>query len=57
LFCCTEVGAKYVGIVQSLLVTCELQDVDPYDYLVDVLQRVSCHPASRVQEPTSRLWK
>lgn len=57
LFCWTEVGAKQVGIVQSLLVTCKLHDIDPYDYLVDVLQRVGEHPASRVHELTPRLWK
>jgi len=57
LFCWTEVGAQYVGIIQSLLVTCKLQGVDPYDYLVDVLQRISGHPASRAHELTPRLWK
>ncbi|MGH8864555.1 MAG: IS66 family transposase [Burkholderiales bacterium] len=57
LFCWTELGAKHVGIVQSLLVTCRLQGIDPYTYLVDVLQRVGEHPASRVAELTPRLWK
>ena len=57
LFCWTELGAKQVGIVQSLLTTCRLHDINPYDYLVDVLQRVSQHPASRVDELTPRLWK
>lgn len=57
LFCWTEVGAKRVGIIQSLLVTCRLQGVDPYVYLVDVLQRISEHPARRVIELTPREWK
>jgi transposase len=57
LFCWTEVGAKYVGIFQSLLVTCRLHGVDPYTYLVDVLQRVDRHPASDVAALTPRLWK
>ena len=57
LFCSTEVGAKHVGIVQSLIVTCRLHGIDPYDYLVDVLQRVADHPASRVDELTPRRWK
>jgi len=39
MFCWTELGAKHVGIVQSLIVTCRLHDIDPY--LVDVLQRVA----------------
>jgi hypothetical protein len=57
LFCWTEVGAKYVGVVQSLIRTCKLQGVDPYTYLVDVLQRVATHPAAEVQLLTPRLWK
>jgi len=57
LFSWTEVGAEQVGIIQSLLVTCRLHGVNPYEYLVDVLQRVDTHPASRVEELTPRLWK
>ena len=57
LFASTEVGAKRVGIIQSLLVTCRLHAVDPYTYLVDVLQRISRHPAKRVIELTPRMWK
>ena len=57
MFCWTEVGAEYVGIAQSLLRTCRLQGVDPYNYLVDVLQRVATHPASQVHLLTPRLWR
>lgn len=57
LFCWSETGAEYVGIVQALLTTCKLHGVNPYDYLVDVLQRVGQHPASQVHELTPRLWK
>lgn len=57
LFAWTELGAKHIGIVQSLLVTCRLHDVDPYTYFVDVLQRIGQHPASQVQQLTPRLWK
>lgn len=57
LFCWTELGAKHVGVIQSLIVTCRLHGIDPYTYLVDVLQRVSEHPASHVAELTPRLWK
>jgi len=57
LFCWTELGAKHVGIIQILIVTCRLHGIDPYTYLVDVLQRISEHPASRVADLTPRLWK
>jgi transposase len=57
LFCWTEVGAQYVGIVQSLIASCRLQGVDPYGYLVDVLQRIDTHPAFEVHLLTPRRWK
>jgi len=57
LFNWTEVGAEYVGVIQSLLTTCRLHNINPYTYLVDVLQRVGEHPADRVKELTPRVWK
>ena len=57
MFCWTELGAEHVGIIQSLIVTCKLQGIDPTIYLVDVLQRVAIHPASQVEELTPRVWK
>ncbi len=57
LFSWSEVGAQHIGIIQSLLVTCRLHEVNPYTYLVDVLQRIDQHPASRVDELVPRVWK
>jgi len=57
LFCWSEVGAEAVATIQSLIVTCRLHDIDPYDYLVDVLQRIDRHPAAEVHLLTPRLWK
>lgn len=57
MFCWTEVGARDAGMIQSLIATCRLHDIDPYTYLVDVLQRVGHHPDARVTELTPRLWK
>lgn len=57
LFCWSEIGAEQLGILQSLMVTCRLQGVNPYHYLVDVLQRVSMHPAKDVIDLTPRVWK
>jgi transposase len=57
LFSWTEVGARHVGIIQSLLTACRLHGVDPYTYLVDVLQRISLHPARDVEQLTPRRWK
>ena len=57
LFTSSEVGAQRAGIIQSLLVTCRLHEVDVYTYLVDVLQRISVHPANRAIELTPRMGK
>ena len=57
LFCWTELGAEHVGIIQSLITTCRLHDINPYVYLMDVLLRVSEHPASQVHDLTPRCWK
>ena len=57
LFCWTEMGAEHVAIIQSLIVTCRLQGVNPYQYLLDVLQRIAVHPNSRIEELTPRNWK
>ncbi len=56
MFCTTEVGARYVAAIQTLLVTCRAHGIDAYTYLVDVLQRISVTPASQVGELTPRQW-
>ncbi|TYL49432.1 IS66 family transposase [Marinomonas sp. IMCC 4694] len=57
LFCWTELGAEHVGIIQSLISTCKLHDIDPNVYLTDVLQRVSQHPAKDTADLIPRRWK
>ena len=57
LFSWTEAGARDIATIQSLLLTCQLQGVDAWTWLVDVLQRVSEHPARLVEELTPRRWK
>jgi hypothetical protein len=52
-----QAESEQVGIIQSLLVTCKLHGVNPYEYIVDVLLRIVTHPASRVIELTPRVWK
>ena len=57
LFCWTELGAEHVAIIQSLITTCKLHNIDPYVYLTDVLQRISVHPNNLIEQLTPRLWK
>jgi hypothetical protein len=56
-FCWAELGAQHVGVVPSLIATCRLHELDPYDYLVDVLLRVGQHPAADVAQLMPRLRK
>lgn len=57
MFAWTEIGAEHIGIIQSLIVSCRLHDVNPYDYLVDVLQRIDRHSANDTISLTPRVWK
>lgn len=41
----------------SLVESCQRNDIDPFEYLVDVLDRVSTHPHSRIDELTPAGWK
>ena len=56
LFCWTEVGAKYAAIAYTLVECCKMQGIDPWRYLVDVLQRLDSHPARLVHELTPKFW-
>jgi len=57
LFSWAELGAKHVSIVQSLLATCRPHGINPYDYFVDVRERVGQRSASLVHQLTPRIWK
>ena len=50
-------GADNVAVLQTLIVSCRLAGIDPYKYLVDVLQRVSLHPARDIRDLLPRIWK
>jgi len=47
LFCWSELGAQQLGVLHSLTVTCKLHNINPYHYLVDVLQRVFATSSKR----------
>ncbi|MGB7299694.1 MAG: transposase [Burkholderiaceae bacterium] len=57
LFCSTEMGARHVAAIQTLLATCRAHGIDAYTYRVDVLQRINQLPANRVHELTPREWQ
>jgi transposase len=50
-----DCGGNLAGLY-SLIATCDLHDVDPLEYLRDVLLRVDTHPASRIDEILPHRW-
>ena len=57
LFAGSDAGAERAAVIYSLIVSCKLCEIDPFEYLRDVLDRVSIHPASRIAELTPSCWK
>lgn len=57
LFAGSDAGAERAAIFYSLIYTCKRIGIDPFEYLKDVLDRVSIHPARLIWELTPRGWK
>jgi len=56
LFAGSEAGAKRAAIIYSLVASCKLHQIDPFAYFADVLQRVSTHPAEKIDELLPGEW-
>lgn len=50
-----DCGGNLAGLY-SLIATCDLHDVNPLEYLRDVLLRVDTHPASKLDELLPHRW-
>ena len=57
LFAGSDTGAERAAIIYSLIASCKLGEMDPFQYLRDVLARVSTHPASQIEELSPSGWK
>jgi len=51
-----QAGRNVAGLY-SLVATCEANDVNPIEYLADVLLRVQTHPMSRIDDLLPQNWK
>ncbi len=49
-------GGKRIEVFLSLAQSCQRLGANPFDYFVDVIERVSVHPHSRIGELTPRGW-
>jgi transposase len=57
LFAGSDAGGKTAATLISLCMTCKTLGVEPWAYLRDVLDRVSTHPNSRIEELLPDRWK
>ena len=53
----SERGGRDGATLFTLLGSCKMQHVNPFEYLRDVLPRLGTHPASRIAELTPRGWR
>ena len=57
LFVGHEEAGQNLAMLCSLIATCKLHDVNPQQYLADVLIRIQEHPSSAVQDLLPHRWK
>jgi transposase len=50
-------GAQNLAVLQSIVSTCRLHGVNPYEYIKDLLIRMQTHPAARIDELMPWNWK
>lgn len=57
LFNWSEAGARHMATFYSLLSTCKLHGIDPYEYLLDVLRKITTVRHTKFADLTPRRWK
>ena len=57
LFAGSHEGAQTAAIFYSLFACCKLNEVDPVEWLTDVMLRLPDHPVNRIEELLPHLWK
>ena len=56
LFVGNDEAGDHLAVLQSLVSTCELNGINPQQYLADVLIRIQSHPASQIDELLPQNW-
>ncbi len=50
-------AGRNLAILQTIVATCRLNNVQPYEYIADVLLRVQHHPDTRIDELLPMNWR
>jgi transposase len=57
LFAGSDKGGQTAAVLMSLCTTCKSMEIDPQAYVRDVLDRISTHPARRIEELLPNRWQ
>jgi transposase len=57
LFAGSHKGAERLAMIYSLMGTCKINDVNPYEWLKDVLDKINRWPINRIHELLPHNWK
>jgi transposase len=56
LFAGSHNGARRAAMLYSFLGTCKINNVNPFDWLKDILQKIPTHPVNKLQELLPSQW-
>lgn len=57
LFAGSQAGARRAALIYSLLITCKLQGINPYEWLQDVLERLPLHSINQLGALLPQNWQ
>jgi len=57
MFCGSHEGAKRMALIYTLVETYKMQGVEPFEYLRDVISRISAYPMKKIYDLTPMGWK
>lgn len=57
LFAGSHKGAERMALIYSLMGTCKLHDINPYEWLKDVLAKINTWPINKIHELLPHRWK
>ena len=57
MFAGSHKAAERLALIYSLMATCKVNDVNPYQYLKDVLGKINSWPINRIHELLPHHWK
>ena len=56
MFCGSYEGAKRAALIYTIVETCKLQGIEPFEYMRDVIDRNSGYPMKKIYDLTPMGW-